>query len=196
MEPVYDRLARVLEAVKASILPLHNPDGGPITWWSAQQLRTWSHRPWNKDGVQMPPVHHAAVNLEVKFSDFAALSRWVADHTIDSDGFRVSRVAWALTERRRDELRKQVHVEAVRDAVTRAQHYAEALGIGPIRPIAIADAGMLGTNLHPESAPTASYLRAGFAEPAGAGGGPQVEFTPQDIEVAAAVDARFLVAES
>ena len=44
MEPVYDRVARDLEAVKESIGPLHSPDHGPVTWWSAQQLRTWHVR--------------------------------------------------------------------------------------------------------------------------------------------------------
>ena len=50
MEPVYDRVARDLEAVKASVTPLKTGDHGPVTWWSAEQLRTWSNRPWNKDG--------------------------------------------------------------------------------------------------------------------------------------------------
>ena len=35
MEPVYDRVARDLEAVKASITPLKTGDHGPVTWWAA-----------------------------------------------------------------------------------------------------------------------------------------------------------------
>lgn len=31
MQPVYDRVARDLEAVKASVTPLHNADDGPVT---------------------------------------------------------------------------------------------------------------------------------------------------------------------
>ena len=61
MEPVYDRVARDLESVKTSIIPLKSGDDGPVTWWSAEQLRTWSNRPWNKDGKQLPLVHHASV---------------------------------------------------------------------------------------------------------------------------------------
>lgn len=194
MQPVYDRVAAILESVRSTIVPLHNPDDGPVTWWSADQLRTWSNRPWNSDGVQLPFVHHASVKLDVKFSDFAALSRWVAQHTVDTDGFSVSQVEWALTERRRDELRKHARTEAVRDAVTRAQHYANALELGPIRPIAIADAGMLEANLRPEVVSNASYMRA-MAAPAGAGGAPQVQLAPEDIEISAAVDARFVVAD-
>lgn len=187
MQPVYEQVAQTLETVKASITALHNPSAGPVTWWSAQHLRTWSRRPWNKDGVQLPLVHHAAVDLEVKFSDFSALSRWVGEHTVDTEGFRVSRIEWALTAKRRDELRKHARTEAVRDAVTRAQHYADALGIGPIRSVAVADAGMLGPGLHPETVANASYMRVGSA----AGEAPDVELVPEHIEVSAQVDARF-----
>ncbi|HYZ68509.1 MAG TPA: SIMPL domain-containing protein, partial [Mycobacterium sp.] len=72
MEPVYGRVARDLDAIKASVAPMDDPHNGPVTWWSADQLRTWSRRPWSKDGKQLPLVHHAAVSLEVQFRDFSA----------------------------------------------------------------------------------------------------------------------------
>jgi uncharacterized protein len=187
MEPVYERVARDLEAVKASVSPLKTGDHGPVTWWSAEQLRTWSNRPWNKDGVQLPLVHHASVGIEVKFRDFASLSRWVGGHVANTDGFRVSHIGWALTSKRRKELQRQARIRAVEDAVVKAQEYAEALGLGSIHPIAIADAGMLGASLHPERDMSPANLRVGAAM----GGAPDVELLPEDIEVSAAVDARF-----
>jgi hypothetical protein len=192
MEAVYDWVARGLEAVKASVTPLRTGDHGPVTWWSAEQLRTWSTRPWNKDGVQLPLVHHASVGVEVKFRDFSTLSRWVGQHVANSDGFRVDRVEWTLTSKRHAELQRQVRTRAVEDAVIRAQQYADALGLGKIRPIAIADAGMLGANLHPESRDGIALMRAGAA-PAG---GPDIELVPEDIEVSAVVDARFVGEEA
>jgi len=188
MEPVYDRVARDLEAVKASVTPLKSGDHGPVTWWSAEQLRTWSNRPWNKDGIQLPPVHHASVGIEVKFRDFASLSRWVGNHVANTAGFRISHIEWALTSKRQKELQRQARTRAVEDAVVKAQEYAEALGLGGIRPIAIADAGMLGANLHPHSGERAGYMRSVGAD----GGAPDVELIPEDIEVSAAVDARFV----
>lgn len=191
MEPVYERVARDLEAVRASLDPLREP-GGPVTWWSAQQLRTWSVRPWHKDGKQLPLVHHAAVNLEAKFRDFTALSRWVAGHVAATEGFRVARVEWALTVARRDALAREVRTRAVRDAVTRAQQYAEALGGGRVRPVALADAGMLGASLAPQGGSGVAYMRA-----AATGAAPsEVELVPEHIEVSAAVDARFVVDEA
>src|SRR5258707_7352094 len=161
MEPVYERVARDLEAVKASIVPLKSGDDGAVTWWSAEQLRTWSNRPWNQDGEQLPLVHHASVGVEVKFRDFAALSRWVGEHVANTEGFRISHVEWALTSKRRNDLVQKAQTRAVRDAATRAQQYADALGLGKVTPIAIADAGMLGASLHPGGGHGAAYLRAG-----------------------------------
>ena len=186
MEPVYGRVARDLEAVKASIARLDDKENGAVTWWSADQLRTWSNRPWNKDGKRLPLVHHAIVGLEVKFRDFSALSRWVGEHVANTEGFRVAHVEWALTAKRREALEKEVRTRAVRDAVTRAQAYADALGLGPVRPVGIADAGMLGKRT--ESGPSAAYMRAGAV-----GGAPDVELVPEHIEVSAQVDARFVV---
>ena len=67
MEPVYDHAARDLEAVKNSVTRLRAGDGGPVTWWSAGELSTWSNRPWNERGEQLPLVHHASVGVEVRF---------------------------------------------------------------------------------------------------------------------------------
>jgi uncharacterized protein YggE len=190
MEPVYDRVARDLEVVKESVIRLKDGDQGAVTWWSAQQLRTWSHRPCNDDGEQLPLVYHATVGVDVKFRDFTALSQWVGQHVVDTDGFTVSHVNWALTSKRRDELFKEVRTLAVRDAAARAQLYADALGLGMVSPRALADAGMLGAELHPEHGSAIGYLRAEAAPP---GGGPDVKLVPEDIKVSAAVDARFVV---
>ena len=192
MAPVYDGVARDLEAVKASIAPLHDPQAGPVTWWSAEQLRTWSERPWNNQGKRLPLVHHARVGVAVKFADFTALSRWVGEHVAGTEGFRVERVQWALTVTRRDELLGQARTRAVQDAVTRAQQYADALGFGAVRPAAIADAGMLAAGLHPESGSGGAPMRMMAVS---AGAAPSVELVPDDIEVSAAVDARFVVGE-
>ena len=188
MEPVYDRVARDLEAVKVSITPLKNGDDGPVTWWSAEQLRTWSNRPWNKEGMQLPVVHHASVGIQVKFRDFPALSRWVGQHVANTEGFRVSHIEWALTSKRRTELLRQVRTRAVEDAVIRAQQYADALGLGKIRPVAIADAGMLGASLRPDGGGGPAVMRSAAVM----GAAPDIELLPQGIEISAAVDARFV----
>ncbi|MCV7134098.1 SIMPL domain-containing protein [Mycobacterium hodleri] len=191
MRAVYDRVARDLETVKESVSHLEGDGQGAVTWWSAQQLRTWSTRPWNKDGKRLPLVHHASVSVEVKFRDFAALSQWVGEHVSNTDGFNLSRVDWALTDKRRDELVEEVRTKAVRDAATRAQLYADALGLGAVSPVAIADAGMLGTHALNEEG--GGYLRAARAS---AGSGPDVELVPEDVRISATVDGRFVAGAS
>lgn len=185
MDPVYQRTARDFEQLKSEVGALRN--SGAVTWWSADELQTWSNRPWNKDGKLLPLVHHAGVRLEVKFRDFKALSLWVGQATRDVEGFRLDGVQWALTSKRRASLIAQARTRAVKDAVERAQQYADALGLGKVRPVSVADAGMLQEGLHPVSDNEAAYMRANSS------GGSDVELVPNHIEVSALVDARFSV---
>lgn len=190
MQPVYDRVVRDLEAVKTSVVPLHDPGRGPVTWWSTKHVRTWANRPWNKDGKQLPLVHHASVGIEVKFRDFGALARWVGSHVEHTAGFSLDGVTWALTEKVKRQLARDVRARAVQDAAARAQEYADALELGPVRPVALADAGMLGNGLHPTAAVAeTAFLRGGAAAD---GGGGELALTPDDIEVSAVVDGRFV----
>ncbi|KAA0115074.1 SIMPL domain-containing protein [Mycolicibacterium sp. P9-22] len=192
-EWVYDRVARDLDVVKQSVLRLKDGDNGAVTWWSAQQLRTWTNRPTNKDGEELPLVHVASVGTEVKFRDFTALSQWVGGHVTETEGFEVSYVRWALTSKSREELITRVRTGAVRDAAARAQLYADALELGTVRPIAIADAGMLGAQVdHDRGLGIASM----DAAPPRSGGSPDVELVPEDIRVSATVEARFVAGEA
>ena len=189
---VYDQVARDLDVVKESVLRLKDGDNGAVTRWSAAQMRTWSHRPRNEDGEELPLVHVASIGLEVKFRDFTALSQWVGGHVTGTEGFEVSYVNWALTSKSRDELITRVRTGAVHDAAARAQLYADALGLGTVRPVAVADAGMLGAQSHPQGGGIGSLEAA----PRSSGGSPEVELVPEDIRVSATVDARFVAGEA
>lgn len=190
LQPAYDRVVHDLEAVKASVQELHDPANGPVTWWATQHVRTWAQRPWNKDGKQLPLVHHASVGVQVKFRDFGRLASWVGRLVSSAEGFRLDGVEWALTEARRVELERTVRVRAVQEAARRAQEYADALGLGPVRPVAVADAGMLSQGISPMGGGgPAAYMRMAAKE---SGGGAELELAPEDIEVSAEVDARFV----
>ncbi|MDZ5621383.1 SIMPL domain-containing protein [Nocardioides bizhenqiangii] len=189
MQPVYDRVVHDLEAVKTSIVEIHDPERGPVTWWSTQHVRTWANRPWNQDGKQLPLVHHASVGVQVKFRDFAVLARWVGSHVERTAGFSIAGVDWALTERARHQLARDVRARAVQDAAERAQEYADALELGPVHPVALADAGMLGNGLHPMAGGAETAFMRGEAAKDGAA---ELALAPDDIEVAAVVDGRFV----
>jgi uncharacterized protein YggE len=181
---VYDGAVGSARRVTDAVTALHDPEAGPVTWWSSDQVRTWARRPWNQEGKQLPLVHHAQLTLQVKFRDFARMSAWLGEVT-PVPGFRVGRIEWALTAARQESTTREVRVAAVRQAAEKAQAYADALGLGPVHPVALADAGMLGDGLEPRHEGAAMFSRA-----AAAGGG-DVEFVPQDVAVVARVDARF-----
>lgn len=187
IQPVFDRTVRALEVVRASVAALHDPDRGPVTWWSAQEVRTWARRPWNNQGKQLPLVHHARVGLQVKFRDFAELSRWLGVHVETTDGFSLGSVDWALTAVRREELQRDARTRAVRDARTRAQQYADALDLGTVHPVAIADTGMLA-----RAAETAAPVAFARGAAGGGGGSSEPALVPEDIGVSAEVEARFV----
>lgn len=192
MEPVYERVAGDLETLKASISPILDPDSGAITRWSSDQLRTWSNRLRNNDGSQLPLVHHASLGVKVEFGDFSALSAWIGAQVAAIEGFAVSTIEWTLIPTHREELQREARNRAVQDAVTRAQQYADALSLGPIRPVAVADAGMLTGISSSADAPQVRQVRAAAAV---AGSGPDLELLPKDIELSVAVDARFTAGE-
>ncbi|MDY6998084.1 MAG: SIMPL domain-containing protein [Actinomycetota bacterium] len=185
MEPVYQRVAADLGTVRDSLAPLTVGGDAPVARWSAERLRTWSNRPWHQDGARLPLVHHAAVRLAVTFGDVTALSAWVGEQVGVVEGFRIDDVVWELTPARRDELLREVRGRAVRDAKERAQQFADALGLGEVQPLALAEPGMLGGATGDSAA---MPLRAAAAP---AGGGREVELVPRDIELTAAVDGRF-----
>ncbi|MGV0849871.1 SIMPL domain-containing protein [Mycolicibacterium phlei] len=191
MEPVYARVEHDLEIVRSSVDELSEGDNPAVTWWSAERLRTWSTRPWNQDGKQLPLVHHASVTLEVKFRDFAKLSSWVGKQVATVDGFSLDGIKWALTDATRDQLIRHVRTRAVQDARERAQLYADALGLGPVTPVSIGDAGMIGTNPRVDSYGRIDTFATARGQHRDDYGGS--ELVPKDIEIAAAVDARFTI---
>lgn len=184
---VLEAATRHLQTVVESVKALHNPSAGPVTWYSSDRIRVWAHRPWNKDGKQLPPVHNAAINVTVKFKDFDVLAEWIA-RTAELPGVRVNGIDWALTEARRTSVTAEVRSRAVKDAADKARVFAQAIGLSQVRAIAIADPGMLGVEGRGSiEAPT--MMRAAAA--GGGGGAAELNFTPEDIEVSASVDARF-----
>jgi uncharacterized protein YggE len=185
---VYEGVQQSAAAVIEQLKRLHDPEHGPVTWWANKQIRTWAHRPFNRDGKQMPVVHHAVVEIDAKFGDFAELGRWLA-WVSEVRGANVRQVRWTLTEVQRNALVREVRSAAVRDAAEKAQAYADALDLGPVRVSRVADAGILGGGLRHSEDAAGLYSRMSGAE---AGGASAAEFAPEDIEVSAEIDAVFL----
>jgi uncharacterized protein YggE len=181
----------VVERVAAVVAPLQHEleaqrSSGAVAEWSSSSTAIWSDRPWNNEGVQLPLVHHASVDVTATFSDIAAMSAWLSD-IAEHDGVQVNGVQWSLTPETRAHVEREVAAEAVEVAVSRATAYADALGFVEVIPAEVADLGLLSRAAAvPEASP--KMMCAAFASDAGA---PGLQLQPEDIVVHAAVEARF-----
>jgi hypothetical protein len=185
-DAVVARTTQLQSRIAGEAQQLHSPTGGPVTWWSSERLRAWSERPWNNEGKQLPLVHHASIDLEVKFSDLSRLAEW-AEALASLDGVTIGGVRWALTEVTKTRLTTDSRHRAVLDAVEKATAYAHSLGLYSLQPIALADPGMLGDSSRP-SAPAETMQmsrKAAAAEPG-------LDLKPEDITIGSRVHARFL----
>jgi uncharacterized protein YggE len=154
---------------------LHDPTGGPVTTWSSDQLRTWSARPWNADGAELPLVHHAAIALRAEFSDFDALGAWLTS-AAELSGVLIENIRWKLLDETRGHVMAELRALAVEDAFVKARSYAAAIGRSEVVPDSLTEGdegGML---------PMASVQYRG---------GGDVEFTPTPVHVQTRVDVRF-----
>jgi uncharacterized protein YggE len=119
--------------------------------------------------------------------DLRALARWAEEIAVQ-DGVTVTGVTWALTEVTKHRITAEAQHNAVRDAVDRATAYARSLGLGTVRPVALADPGMLGDETRSSGTQTAAPLMRGAAAPAG---DTALDLKPEDITVSSRVHARF-----
>ncbi|MEJ1155765.1 SIMPL domain-containing protein [Microbacterium marmarense] len=156
--------------------------------WSSQRVAMWSDRPWSGDGQRLAPVHYASVDFAVVFSDFAALSWW-ATAVIEREGVELHTIDWRLTPQMHAATEKVVASSAVRHAVERATAYAEAVGLTTVRPLEIADVGLLTSSADPP--PGDGRLMAASLDGVQMAGGQGLSLQPADIVVAASVEARF-----
>ncbi|MFN8033288.1 MAG: SIMPL domain-containing protein [Mycobacterium sp.] len=185
-EPVFQAVTAALAEVTASIQALHHPRKGPVTWYSVDQVRLGSRRPWHKDGKQLPLIYSAAVPIAAKFRDFDELARWVS-WAAGVEGLSISYIDWALTGRRRLKVERDTRQKAVRDAQRRAQDYADALDLGKVVVRGISDPGMS----RPAPAARAALMSQGVPLDDAAA---EFELRPEDVEIGAAVEAVFTVA--
>ncbi|GAA1848835.1 SIMPL domain-containing protein [Microbacterium koreense] len=183
---VVERIASLATPIREDLAARAAAD--EVTDWSSQRVSLWANRPWNSEGKQLSLVHYASVEMTATFTDFAALSWWVSN-VAERDGVQIDGISWRLTPATAARVEADVAAHAVRVAVQRAQSYADALDLGAVIPLEIADTGLL-VKADAGAGPEMRLARAAFAADTGAGG-PALEFEPEDIVVSAAVEARF-----
>ena len=182
-----DVFARATEAARVIRLSAELLADSAITWWSADNVRVWSERPWSQDGARLPLVYSASVAVRAKFRDFAVLAVWI-EQTAAIEGVTIAGIEWQLTEATRTAVTAEVRSRSVKDAVTKATVFAQSIGLGSVSAIALADPGMLGEHANPSPDFGARSFKSEMSMDAGGG----LAFKPEEIEVASTVDARFV----
>ena len=176
------------KVITEQLATLHNANDGPVVSWSSDRVRVWADRPWNNQGKQLPLVHHAQIGISATFNDFEVLAAVLGPISL-TDGVQLGGISWTLTESSRLSARAEVRTQAVADATDKARAYAKAVGLENVAVVALADPGMLGVH-GGESAPRMEMMMARSGKMADSVA-PEFEFTPEEIEIAASVDARF-----
>jgi uncharacterized protein YggE len=188
---VVEQVARthtiLVEQAKAHV------SAGAAERWDSESVHSYVYddRVKNSEtgGKQRVRRFRASARLSVTFSDFEVLSTWLAD-IMDVDGVEIDRMTWDLTDETRKALLAEARVEAAEETVVRAQSYADALGLGPVTPVAIYEAGLRGGGGGGGNVPMYA-MRAGAAGDFGGAGGAQVELQPRDIDVDVTLSADY-----
>lgn len=192
-DAVLQRSVAAADTIRTQLEGMFDKDKGPVTWWASDRVSVWSERPWNNEGKQLPLVYHSAIDFTAKFKDFDRLSSWV-EEVAALDDVVVASLSWDLTEATRTSANTEVRSRAVKDAVAKAAVFAQAVGLGSVTAIALADPGMLGDQGsgggNGPYAPAPRMMQAKMAFDS-AGAAPQLQLKPEDIEVLCVVDARF-----
>ncbi|QAY62229.1 SIMPL domain-containing protein [Xylanimonas allomyrinae] len=167
-------------------------DAGDATGWQSPDVRVWAFSDWvlvpAGRGVapgQQEQVtrYRAGADVQVTFTRLDALGELVAQAGA-LDGVDVLRVEWTLTDTTRDDLLRMVRAEASRDALGRAEDYAAALDLSPVRLVALYEEGLHpGLGLQPDGPSPRHLARASALETGG------FDLRPHDIEVTARVTA-------
>lgn len=184
---VVDRAMRLTEPVRDSIISREG--SGAVATWTSSRLSVRAERPWSNEGKRLAPVYYASIDLTATFTEASELSVWVSDIS-PWDGVEVGWVNWHLTPETNARIEGEVAAEAVGAAVSRAQAYATALGLGQVVPVEIADVGLIAPT--PAQPFTGMAKARGIMQESAALADPSMEYEPDEIVIAATVEARFL----
>jgi len=181
-ESVVSEVLRLSAPVRDGITALK--ESGAVTDWSSRRLDVRADRPWNNEGKQLDLVYRASVDFTVTFADISEMSLWVTEISV-WDGVRLGGTEWHLTTETETAAEREVATQAVAVAVSRAQAYAEALGLHEVTPLEISDRGLLS------AAPVPMQAKAMRSAAFDMAGSAPMEFEGEDIVVSATVEGRF-----
>jgi uncharacterized protein YggE len=181
-QQVYDDAVSVLEPLVIQLREL--ADRGAVSTWSSDQVRVYSHRPWDSDGKRGELMHVARLQITAEFTDFERLSGFI-DYWAGRNGIEIGGIEWDVTARNRRSYEADVRKAAVDNAINKAQAYADAVRRGRVMALQIADPGML--NGDGEQSPVPFMMTSSV----GSDTATELDLTPDEIVIHVEVDAIF-----
>ncbi|EKD01796.1 hypothetical protein A1Q2_03859 [Trichosporon asahii var. asahii CBS 8904] len=184
-----------LDASEATDVPEEFPPSSPekpVTGWSMQQIRSWSfertppRHPDPNDNTEYGKFYVAEASAKITFHDFAELSAFVMEL---SPLISIDRLAWRLSPGTERGLYARVRQAALRDAIQKAENYAQVL--------AIPGARVHVTDISDSSSGGGAAPRAMFAAAAPMGRSAKqantITIEPEPIDVVANIFVKFEV---
>ncbi|MEI2784374.1 MAG: SIMPL domain-containing protein [Candidatus Nanopelagicales bacterium] len=109
---------------------------GALEGFSVDRVQVSAHRPWNEQGEQLPLIHTASVGIRATFTDFSEVGAVAL-----AEDLTVHDIEWHLTPATRAQVERDTRQAALRDAVVRAQDYADTLNLGTVQVRSVQDPG-------------------------------------------------------
>ncbi len=157
-----------------------------VMTWSSDQVRVFSHRPWDHEGRRLAMIHVARLQVVAEFVDFERLSGFL-DFWSGKEGVEIAGIDWDVTVKNRRAYESEVRKAAVEDAIAKAQVFANSVRRGKVVALQLSDPGMLSSNPQEYGPPMAKMAMMG----SDLGGGPSLALAPEQIVIHIDVDARF-----
>lgn len=199
-----------LDASEAADVPEEFPPSSPekpVTGWSMQQIRSWSfertppRHPDPNDNTEYGKFYVAEASAKITFHDFAELSAFVMELSVscllgvasltcqEQPLISIDRLAWRLSPGTERGLHARVRQAALRDAIQKAENYAQVL--------AIPGARVHVTDISDSSSGGGAAPRAMFAAAAPMGRSAKqantITIEPEPIDVVANIFVKFEV---
>jgi len=186
------KTATLVEQIQSEVNQLKASQAQPIVSSSFGQLRTSSWRPVSQNGEPMPLVYSETMAAKVEFSDFVALSEWLAKIST-VEGVRVGYISWSLSDETRKKATEQAQQEAIKQARVKAEAYARAIGTTVASVETIADEGLMGSGRQLSRSVDFGSV-AGLEQRAKRSDTEKYDLAPADITVTARIEATYLTA--
>ena len=156
---------------------------GAVTEWTADRVSTATTYEPGDAGHAVG--YRASASATVVFSDLAALADWISDLG-GRAGIDIEGITWSLSEPVHSRLMREVRIEAILDAIARANDYAAALDRGSPSLDAVYEDG-----LRPHVGGGSGFARGAMAMRVASLDAGSYVLKPGDIEVVAAISADF-----